>query len=86
MTDADGLNDVVFNYHWMSDDAEIVGATGSTYTLTSDDMGKAITVKVDFTDDTGNGGDADQCIRGGDGGSGASVGNRGRRGTDDADL
>ena len=32
----------------------IAGATGSTYTLTSDDEGKAITVRVDFTDDAGN--------------------------------
>ena len=54
ITDDDGLNDVVFHYQWLADDSEIVGATGSTYTLTSDDEGKAITVRVDFTDDASN--------------------------------
>ena len=54
IADADGLNDVVFNYHWMSDDADILGATGSTYTVVSGDMGNAIRVRVAFTDDAGN--------------------------------
>ena len=54
ITEYDGLNDVVFQYQWLVDDSEIVGATGSTYTLTSDDEGSAITVRVDFTDDAGN--------------------------------
>ena len=52
--DADGLNDVVFNYHWMSDDADIPGATESTYTVVSGDVGQAISVRVAFTDDGGN--------------------------------
>ena len=55
VTDADGLENVVFQYQWLADDAVIAGATGSTYTPTSDDEGKAITVRVDFTDDAGNG-------------------------------
>ena len=54
ITDDDGLNDVVFHYQWLADDSEIVGATVSTYTLTSDDEGRAITVRVDFTDDASN--------------------------------
>ena len=54
ITDADGLEDAVFQYRWLADGAEITGATGSTYTLTSDDEGRAITVRVDFTDDAGN--------------------------------
>ena len=54
ITDVDGLDDVIFQYQWLADGAVIAGATGSTYTLTSDDEGKAITVRVDFTDDAGN--------------------------------
>ena len=54
ITDADGLNEVVFQYRWLADNAEVDGATGSTYTLTSGDEGRAITVRVDFTDDVGN--------------------------------
>ena len=54
ITDADGLQSVEFTYQWLADDSEIDGATGSTYTLASDDQGKAIKVKVDFTDDAGN--------------------------------
>ena len=54
ITDDDGFEGVVFNYQWLADDAEVNGATGSTYTMTSDNMGKAITVRVDFTDDAGH--------------------------------
>ena len=54
ITDADVLEDVVFQYRWLADGAEITGAAGSTYTPTSDDEGKAITVQVAFTDDAGN--------------------------------
>ena len=54
ITDDDGLNEVVFQYRWLADDAEIDGATGSTYTLTSSEEGRAITVRLDFTDDAGN--------------------------------
>ena len=38
----------------LADNAAIAGATGSTYTLTDADEGKAITVQVSFTDDAGN--------------------------------
>ena len=54
ITDIDGLEEVVFQYQWLADDAVIAGATGSTYTLASDDEGRAIAVRVDFTDDAGN--------------------------------
>ena len=54
ITDDDGLQDVVFSYQWLADDVEISGADGATYIPTSDDLGKAINVKVDFTDNAGN--------------------------------
>ena len=54
ITDADGLQSVTFQYQWLADDADISGATGSTYILTFDDLGKAINVRVDFTDNAGN--------------------------------
>ena len=49
--DADGLTGVVFSYQWLADDADIARATGSTYTLVADDEGKAVKVRVSFTDD-----------------------------------
>ena len=52
--DADGLDNAAFAYQWLADDAEINGANASTYTLADDDEGKAIKVKVSFTDDAGN--------------------------------
>ena len=54
IADADGLTSATFTYGWLADDVEIAGATGSTYTLAADDEGKAIKVKVTFTDDVGN--------------------------------
>ena len=54
IADADGLTNVVFAYQWMADDTAIQDATGSSYTLTGDDAGKAITVTVSFTDAEGN--------------------------------
>ena len=54
ISDADGLDDAAFAYQWLADDAEINGATASTYTLADADAGKAITVRVSFTDDAGN--------------------------------
>ena len=54
ITDDDGLQDVVFSYQWLADDVEISGADGATYIPTSDDLGKAINVRVDFTDNAGN--------------------------------
>ncbi len=53
--DVDGLDDVSFSYQWLADGTANSGATGSTYTLADDDEGKAIQVRVSFTDDAGNG-------------------------------
>ena len=54
IADADGLTNVEYSHQWLADDADILGATGSTYNLTDDEVGKAIKVKVSFTDDEGN--------------------------------
>ena len=52
--DEDGLSGAVFAYQWLADDTEIEDATGSTYTVASADVGRAIRVRVSFTDDGGN--------------------------------
>ena len=52
--DDDGLATSVFAYQWLADDVEIDGATASTYTVAAGDEGKALRVKVTFTDDAGN--------------------------------
>ena len=55
IADADGLSGATFSYQWLgSRDAEIQGATNATYTLITADEGKAIKVRVSFTDDEGN--------------------------------
>ena len=60
ISDDDGLSKAVFAYQWIrhdpadSTDAEIEGATGSTYTMVGADVGKALQVRVTFTDDAGN--------------------------------
>ena len=54
IADADGLNNAAFTYQWLADDADISGATSSSYTLADADAGKAIKVRVSFTDDAGN--------------------------------
>ena len=58
IADGDGLSEAVFSYQWIRSDGnrdtDIAGATGSTYTLVSADVGKTIKVKVSFTDDAGN--------------------------------
>ena len=54
IADEDGLENVSFSYQWLSDDAEITGAIGSTYTLTDSEEGKAVKIEVSFTDDEGN--------------------------------
>ena len=52
--DEDGLTSGTFSYQWLADEAEIEGATSSTYTLSDDDAGRAVRVRVGFTDDSGN--------------------------------
>ena len=59
IADADGLG--TFRYQWVraddasgTDAADISSATNSTYTLTADDVGKHISVKVSFSDGDSN--------------------------------
>ena len=52
--DPDGLGGATFRYQWLADGAEIQGAPGPTNTPDSDDAGKTITARVNFTDDAGN--------------------------------
>ena len=54
VADEDGLDNASFSYQWLAGDTEIEGATGSTYTLAEADEGKAVRVRVSFTDDAGN--------------------------------
>ncbi|CEK10325.1 beta strand repeat-containing protein [Legionella hackeliae] len=48
ITDADGLGD--FSYQWLADGVAISGANAASYTLTQGDVGKAITVQINYTD------------------------------------
>ena len=54
IADEDGLTKVSYTYQWIAGGADIDGATNSTYTLSDDDEGKAIRVRVSFIDDAGN--------------------------------
>ena len=54
IADEDGLTDVSYGYQWLADDANIQGATDSSYALADSDEGKAIKVRVSFTDDATN--------------------------------
>ena len=54
IADSDGLTRATFAYQWLADDADITDATGSTYTPAAIDAGKAVKVRVTFTDDAGN--------------------------------
>ena len=54
IADEDGLDNVSYSYQWIAGAADIEGATGSTYALVPVDVGKAIKVKVSFTDDAKN--------------------------------
>ena len=60
ISDDDGLSNAVFAYQWIrhgpadQTGADIPGETARTYTVTSDDDGKGLRVRVTFTDDAGN--------------------------------
>ena len=58
ISDSNGLANAIFTYQWIAndgtEDTDIQDATGSTYTVGADDEGKAIKVRVSFTDDGGN--------------------------------
>ena len=58
IVDDDGLTDVDFTYQWIRVDADgtsneedVSGEIAATYTLTDDDLGKKVKVKVSFTDE-----------------------------------
>ena len=53
--DADGLQNVSYQYQWLAAGSAITGATGSNYQLTAAQQGKTIQVRVTFTDDADNG-------------------------------
>ena len=52
--DADGLNNVSYEYQWLAGGSDISGATSSSYTLTASEQGQTIQVRVSFTDDADN--------------------------------
>ena len=54
ITDQDGLTKVSYRYQWIAGGADIDGATGSSYQLTSTEQGQTIQVRVTFTDDRNN--------------------------------
>ena len=51
LADANGLGE--FSYQWLRDGSAISGATGATYTLTQEDVGSAISLRVSYTDGLG---------------------------------
>ena len=61
IADGDGLTNVTFSYQWLADDIDVQGATGSTYTLTDDDVGQTISVRVTFTDNAEENLSGDGC-------------------------
>jgi VCBS repeat-containing protein len=52
LADEDGLG--TLTYQWMADGVAIQGATGSTFALTPDQVGKAITVVISYIDGYGS--------------------------------
>ena len=54
IADEDGLTGVSYAYQWTAGGANIPGATGSSHTLTAEEEGLAIQVRVNFNDDQGN--------------------------------
>ena len=58
IADADGLDAVIFEYQWVSNDGnadtDIAGATDSSYSIVPGDRGRTIKVRVSFTDGAGN--------------------------------
>lgn len=51
LADEDGLGSL--SYQWQRDGADIFGATSQTYTLTQEDVGTAVSVRVSYTDGHG---------------------------------
>ena len=57
INDANGLDEVSYGYQWIittnGTDADLSGATSSTYTPNNDQVGNTFKVRVSFTDDDG---------------------------------
>ena len=53
ISDRDGWDTSTFSYQWLADDTKVTGATSSSYTVTSAELGKTLRVRVTFTDDRG---------------------------------
>jgi len=51
LADADGIGTI--SYQWNANGTPVLGATGSTYELAQDDVGKTITVTASYQDDGG---------------------------------
>ena len=60
IADEDGLTNVPYSYQWIAGGSDIDGATDSTSTLTANEQGQTVQVRVSFTDDRNNAEDADQ--------------------------
>ena len=59
VSDPDGTSRANYRYQWMRTDDQgvstnIKGATGATYTITNDDIGHRVGVRVSFLDNAGN--------------------------------
>ena len=54
IADLDGMTNATFAYEWRRSDSSTILGTSSTFTPTSTEQGKGITVTVTFTDDAGN--------------------------------
>ena len=58
ISDADGIDNAIFEYQWISNDGttdtDITGGTNSTYIIKPWALGKYLKVRVRFTDDAGN--------------------------------
>ena len=52
--DVNGISGAEFSYQWIADGVEIEGATGESYTLSAEEDGKSVMVRVSFADDRGN--------------------------------
>ena len=54
IADTDGLANASYTYQWIADGTDIAGATSASYTLTTEEAGQTIQVRVSFSDDAGN--------------------------------
>ena len=58
ISDDDGLDNATYAYQWIrtegTTDTDIAGATETTYLVTTDDVDRALGVRISFTDDAGN--------------------------------